>query len=441
MLLPSVTNERVTVDESTTRSRHSDSIGQAFLWVLLPTLVLFLIAPTVGNAQVPVVTNITSSGLGTDVQPPSGGVYNITGGTRPGMNGLNLFHSFGDFTVGAGDTANFLNNTGLETSNIIGRVTELGVEHTSYIYGTIRTTDFGAANLFLVNPSGIVFGPQGSFDVGGSVSMSTADYLRFEGTATLFEMLSTPASLGPLDVAPVVAFGFTSLEPPAPITLRGSMLQVPEGQSLSLVGGDITLQAGTLEDGTMQAANLLAPGGTIGLASAASPGEFDTTSLGSLPNADGTSFTSSGSVSLAPGSSINVSGPRTVFIQGGQLVLSVNEATLSTSEAPAPPDTIALGPGSSILTANVGTEAGANVQLTGGTVRMDGSNITTVTSGLGAGGALQLQADSLTMENGASIVTATVDGDGVGGDVVLNVGTVSLMGGSSIQSQSQTDYP
>ena len=140
MLLPSVTNERVTVDESTTRSRHPDSIGQAFLWALLPTLVLFLIAPTVGNAQVPVVTNITSSGLGTDVQPPSDGVYNITGGTRPGMNGLNLFHSFGDFTVGAGDIANFLNNTGLETSNIIGRVTELGVEHTSYIYGTIRTT-------------------------------------------------------------------------------------------------------------------------------------------------------------------------------------------------------------------------------------------------------------------------------------------------------------
>ena len=31
------------------------------------------------------------------------------------------------------------------------------------------------------------------------------------------------------------------------------MLQVPEGQALSLVGGDITVQAGTLEDGTMQA--------------------------------------------------------------------------------------------------------------------------------------------------------------------------------------------
>ena len=68
VLLPSVTNERVTVDESTTRSRHSDSIGQAFLWALLPMLVLFLIAPSVGNAQVPVVTNITSSGLGTEVQ-------------------------------------------------------------------------------------------------------------------------------------------------------------------------------------------------------------------------------------------------------------------------------------------------------------------------------------------------------------------------------------
>ena len=68
------------------------------------------------------------------------GFYNITGGTRPGVNGLNLFHSFGDFTVGAGDTANFLNNTGLETSNILGRVTGGNI---SNIYGTIQTTDFG----------------------------------------------------------------------------------------------------------------------------------------------------------------------------------------------------------------------------------------------------------------------------------------------------------
>ena len=64
-------NERWIMDASIARSRPADSMTQACLWALLPTLVLLLIAPSVGNAQVPVVTDITSSGLLTEVQPPS----------------------------------------------------------------------------------------------------------------------------------------------------------------------------------------------------------------------------------------------------------------------------------------------------------------------------------------------------------------------------------
>ena len=66
------------------------------------------------------VSEITPDGtLGTAITQ-GGATYNITGGTR---NGSNLFHSFGLFNVGSGDTANFLNNTGLATTNILGRVT------------------------------------------------------------------------------------------------------------------------------------------------------------------------------------------------------------------------------------------------------------------------------------------------------------------------------
>ncbi len=400
---------------------------------------LILISPPVGGAQV--ATNITSSGLNTQVNQ-IGTESTITGGTRP-SGGLNLFHSFGDFNVGGGDIANFLNNTGLPTSNILGRVTGGNI---SNIDGTIQTTGFGNANLFLMNPSGLVLGPGASLNVGGSVSLTTAQYIRlFDGTNSAnfyanaandvlaISILTINSSAFEFLSASPAGYGFlTAPDPNATITVRGSNLAVPSGQSVSLVAGKVVIEGG---------AQLSAPGGTIGLASAASPGEFDTTSLGSLPNENGASFTSSGSVSLALGSSINVSGPKTVFIQGGQLVLSVTDATLSTSETSAPLDTIALGPGSSILTATAGTEAGAAVQLTGGTVRMDGSNITTVTSGLGTGGAVQLQADNLTMENGASIVTATVDGGGVGGDVALNVGTATLTGGSSIQSSSQIFTP
>jgi len=69
---------------------------------------------------------ITGSGLNTQVSPavilPSGQTqYNITGGTRPGgASGTNLFHSFGDFNVPTNNIANFLNDSGLATSNILG---------------------------------------------------------------------------------------------------------------------------------------------------------------------------------------------------------------------------------------------------------------------------------------------------------------------------------
>jgi len=496
------------MDESTARSRHPDSMRQSFLWALLPTLALVLIAPSLGDAQQQAVTtNITSSGLGTVVplQPPSDGVYNITGGTRPG-DGPNLFHSFGGFNVGPGDIANFLNtpvNGSLPlTSNILGRVTGGNV---SNIYGTIQTTDFGNANLFLVNPSGIVLGPTGSVNVTGSVSFTTTQYLRLFDGVNSANFYANPANDGlansVLAVAPVVDFGFLSpaaygfLTPPDPsaaITVQGSALSVLPGQSISLVGGKVVIEAATLPDGTVQPADLSAPNGTIQLASAASPGEFaaqlgeslaNATTLQAVPNnpvdaASASSFTSFGSVSLAPGSSIAVSGASTVFVKGGRLVLSVNDAVLTTSQTPGLPETISLNLGSSIMTSNSGTDPGADVQLIASNVQMDGvfmlsqttgdepggnvtiqgrmgagsaadsvvltnsSTINTVTSGTGNGGEVQLTARILTIENASQILTATADGGGLGGDVVLNVETVSLMGGGSfINSISQSPTP
>jgi filamentous hemagglutinin family protein len=224
------------MDASSSRLRRPDSIGQAFLWAFLPTLALVLIVPPFGDAQVTTsITSTTGAGnLGTTVTQ-AGNLYHITGGTRPGgVTGTNLFHSFGDFSVGAGDTGNFLNDTGLPTSNILGRITGGNV---SNIYGTIQTTDFGNANLFLVNPSGIVVGPNGSVNVGGSVSFSTAQYLRLfdslnGGSANFY---ANPASDGlansVLAVSPVVDFGFlspaaygflTAPDSSATITVQGS---------------------------------------------------------------------------------------------------------------------------------------------------------------------------------------------------------------------------
>ena len=97
------------MDESTGLSRHPDFLAQAFLWALLPALLLVLTPSNTTYAQV--VTNITPTqtaplDLGTNVDTVGSTTQN-TGGTRPG-SGTNLFHSFGLFTLGTGDVAHFM---------------------------------------------------------------------------------------------------------------------------------------------------------------------------------------------------------------------------------------------------------------------------------------------------------------------------------------------
>ena len=137
------------------------------LWILSGLFSAACLVPAISFPQAP----ITSSGLNTQISGPIavGGQtqFNITGGTRPG-GGVNLFHSFGNFNVPNNNIANFLNNSGLPTSNILGRVTGGNI---SNIFGTIQTTGFGNANLFLMNPAGFLFGPNATLNVGGMVSI------------------------------------------------------------------------------------------------------------------------------------------------------------------------------------------------------------------------------------------------------------------------------
>lgn len=389
---------------------------------LVPSLALLCITISLSSAplstaqvQPPADTSITSSGLNTEVGAPTalpnGQVnYDITGGTRPG-GGPNLFHSFGEFSVATNHIANFLNETALPTSNIIGRINGGQV---SNIWGTIQTTGFGAANLYLINPSGFIFGPTASLNVGGSFAAATADYLRMTDGATFY---ADPAQPSVLSIGNVAAFGFTSPRPMA-IALEGSTLRVAIQQSLSIVGGDTTITGGSLT----------APGGRIQIASVASSGEVVRSEAGQPPTLDVSSFTQLGSVAISGTSAafatLSVSsltdptvGAGTVLVRADQFTANrtaINATTGPTNAAP----------------------LGIDLQVTDTILLANGSAIATTANGTGRVGDIRIETDTLQLDN-STIVARAIAGTGDGGAIDVNARLVDLRNNGSLQTFTQ----
>jgi filamentous hemagglutinin family protein len=200
---------------------------------------------TLGNENSVVVPNF--NGLPVEV---------IEGGAQRGQN---LFHSFQQFNVSKDRGAYFFSpNTDIQ--NILTRVTG---NNPSVILGTLGTFGNSQPNLFLINPNGIIFGSNASLDVGGSFVATTANSIRL-GNTGLFSA-SEPQSSNLLSINPS-AFFFNSLASQAQIVNRSTAtttvlaapttgLQVGDGRSFLLVGGDVRLKGG----------RLFAPGGRVEL--------------------------------------------------------------------------------------------------------------------------------------------------------------------------------
>jgi len=205
-------------------------------WII-GSIFLFCVSAT-NPAQAQVAADGT---LSTSVTTLDNLNFTISNGTQAGNN---LFYSFSEFSIPTGGSALF--DHPVEIQNIISRVTGSSVSH---IDGLIRAN--GAANLFLINPNGIIFGRNASLDIRGSFIASTANSLKFTDGNQF--SATAPQSTPLLTVSVPIGLQFgksaNSIINQSQATDRSGKsvgLQVQPGKTLALVGGAITLEGGRL---------------------------------------------------------------------------------------------------------------------------------------------------------------------------------------------------
>ena len=324
----------------------------------------------------------------------------IEGGTQAGGN---LFHSFGEFSVPTGSEAYF-NNTA-DIQNIISRVTGKSI---SNIDGLIRTN--GTANLFLINPNGSVFGANARLNIGGSFVASTANALRFGNlgffsatdknipsplltinpSALLFNQINQNAAIQNKSVAPAG-------RDPAGFNANG--LRVPNGKSLLLVGGNVSMNRGRLN----------ANGGRVELAGLNEPG---TVLLGI--NGDNLSLKFPENIARAEVSLTNSSGIYVTGAGGGNIAVNARNLEIL---------------GGSILTGGIGQDLGTPETIAGditlnatGEVKVAGGSIVRNLVRLGSkgnGGNIAIDSSSFSLQEGG-LLDASTFGQGNAGNVTVS---------------------
>ncbi|AOY79540.2 S-layer family protein [Moorena producens JHB] len=321
---------------------------------------------TLGNESSVVTPNVNLNGNLADL---------IEGGA---IRDSNLFHSFSDFNVAEFGRVYFANPAGI--ANILSRVTGGNV---SNILGTLGV--LGNANLFVINPNGIFFGPNSRLDLGGSFFGSTADSVLFEDGTVFSTLNPNETPLLTINIPSGLQYGSNPamqrglggspherLHQEGSITNQSSLFQVPNGQTLGLIGGEVNI-----------------PGGALG----ALDGRIELGSVGS-----------NSLVKLTPTDSS--------FLLDYSAVQGFQD--------------ISLSEGAFVTTSG---ESGGSIQVQGANVSLrDRSFVVADTEGSQNGGGIVVEASQLSLEGGSSITT-DVTGSGQGGDLTVDASsTVQVIG-------------
>jgi filamentous hemagglutinin family protein len=283
----------------------------------------------------------------------TGTVFNIDGGVTS-RNGVNLFHSFQRFGLDTNQTANFRSTPGIQ--NIISR--DVGGAP-SLINGLVQVTGSNA-NLFLINPAGILLGSDARLNVPAAFMATTANGIGFG--SNWFNAIGTNdyASLGS---APS-SFAFTIPQPGA--IVNAGNLTVGAGQQLTLLGGTV-----------INTGQLSAPGGQITIA--AVPGEnlVRISQQGSLLSLELQSLTSPAPLTALPFSPLSL--PQLLTGGGGHATgVTIENGVVKLVGSGV---TIPTAPGTTIVSNQINV-AGAR----GGTVHVLGTRVGLVNAEIEAAG-------------------------------------------------------
>jgi len=401
--------------------------------------IIFSIALTVGPAEV-AFGQISTDGTTGRAVSLAGPDYAIKADLGRHV-GANLFHSFGQFHIGTGESATF---SGPESvRRIISRVTG-GASST--IDGLLRAT-IPEADFYLINPAGLMFGPNAQLDIGGSFWAASANHIDFTDGS---RFSATNPDGGSFTIAAPASFGFLEGAAPGGIAMNGASFDLRDGRGLSLVGGRINLQATFIETpgGDIRLTGA-GPGTTVAVDAVSATDAIDTS--GSIDIEGGallapSTRTQSGSVGLAANSIEIRSGSRfprarvrsdtrtameggTVTVAAGTLVVEHAFLTANSHSAGNAGTVDVSVSGRFLLDGNVApTEA---VELLG----RAGLDARSVRDATGDAGTVSVQAGRFEIIDRGRI-RATAEGNGDGGTIRITGGHVSMTTGARIETST-----